>query len=65
MKLDPVLAEIRQVREAYSEQFAGNIRAMLADLRERERAGGRTVVSRPARRTLVTSESAVAPGKST
>lgn len=50
MKLDPVLTEIREVREAYSERFAGNVRAMLEDLRARERKGGRTVVSRPAKR---------------
>lgn len=57
MQLDPVLAEIRKVREAYSKQFAGNIRAMLADLRVREREGGRTIVSRPAKRIQSTAES--------
>jgi hypothetical protein len=40
MKLDPVLAEIRAVREAYSEKFAGNIAGMLADLCDRQREGG-------------------------
>lgn len=50
MKLDPVLQEIRAVREAYSEKFAGNVRAMLDDLRQREQQGGRKVVSRPAKR---------------
>lgn len=46
MKPDPILAEIRRVREAYAEQFAGNVRAMLADLRRRQQQGGRQVVSR-------------------
>jgi len=59
MNLDPVLAEIRHVREAYSERYAGNVRAMLADLRAREREGGRTVVSRPAKRIQTSTESVV------
>lgn len=47
MKPDPILAEIRRTREAYAEQFAGDIRAMLADLRRRQQESGRTVVNRP------------------
>jgi len=41
MKLDPVLAEIRATREAFSERFHGDIDAMLADLRKRQAEGGR------------------------
>jgi hypothetical protein len=50
MKPDPILAEIRRTREAYAEQFAGDVRAMLADLRRRQQQGGRPVVARPAKR---------------
>ncbi len=50
MRLDPVLAEIRQVREAYAERFGGDIGAMVADLRRRQKASGRPSVSRPPRR---------------
>jgi hypothetical protein len=50
MKPDPILAEIRRTREAYAEQFAGDVRAMLADLRRRQLQGGRPVVARPAKR---------------
>ena len=57
MKLDPILAEIRAVREAYAERFAGNIPGMLADLRSRQRLGGRKVVSLPAKRLVASSES--------
>lgn len=46
MNLDPVLAEIRAIREAYSERFGGNVRAMLEDLRKREKESGRKLVSR-------------------
>lgn len=50
MKLDPVLAEIRMTREAYAERFAGDVKAMLADLRKRGKESGRPTVTRPPRR---------------
>jgi hypothetical protein len=50
MKADQVLAEIRQTREAYAERFAGDVQAMLADILERQRQGGRPVVVRPPKR---------------
>jgi Uma2 family endonuclease len=40
MQLDPVLAEIRRTREAYAEKFAGDVRAMITDLRERQQMAG-------------------------
>ena len=53
MKLDPVLAEIRAVREAYAERFAGDVKGMLADIRKRQQQGGRKVVARPPKRLTV------------
>jgi hypothetical protein len=53
MKLDPVLAEIRAIREAYSERFGGDVSAMLADLRKRELESGRTLVRRSPKRLPV------------
>jgi hypothetical protein len=50
MKLDSVIAEIRAVREAYAEKFAGDIKAMVADLRTRQQQGGRKTVSRTPKR---------------
>jgi hypothetical protein len=50
MKPDPILSEIRRTREAYCERFAGDIRAMLADLRLRQEKSGRTTVNRPPKR---------------
>lgn len=50
MKPDPILAEIRRTREAYAEQFAGDVRAMLADLKRRQQESGRPVVTRAAKR---------------
>jgi hypothetical protein len=53
MPLDPILAEIRQTRDAYAARFGGDIKAMLADLRQRQQQGNRAVVSRPAKRISV------------
>jgi hypothetical protein len=50
MRLDPVLAEIRETREAYAAQFSGDVKSMLADLRKRQADGGRPCVSRPPKR---------------
>jgi hypothetical protein len=50
MKLDPVLAEIRAAREAFSERFGGDVSAMLADLRKRQAENGRTLVRLPPKR---------------
>jgi hypothetical protein len=50
LKPDAILAEIRRVREAYAEQFAGDVRAMLADLQRRQEQGGRKVVARSPKR---------------
>jgi hypothetical protein len=50
MKPDAVLAEIRRVREAYAEQFGGDVRAMLANLRRRQHESGRPVASRQPKR---------------
>jgi hypothetical protein len=49
MKLDPIIAEIRKAREAYAEHFAGDVKAMIADIRERQRLGGRMTVISPAK----------------
>jgi len=57
MKLDPVLAEIRAVREAYAERFAGDVTGMLADMRKRQQQGTRRVVSRPPKRIAFPLES--------
>lgn len=50
MKPDSILSEIRRTREAYAEQFAGDIRAMLADLQRRQQESGRIAVTRPPKR---------------
>ena len=47
---DPILAEIRQIREAYAERFNYDVRAMLRDLKEQQIKSGRKTVSLPPKR---------------
>ena len=53
MKLDPILAEIRAVREAYADRFAGNVKALLDDIRSRQAKSGRQVVVRAPKRLSI------------
>jgi len=50
MKLDPVLAHIRKVREAYATQFKGDVRAMMEDIRRRQKEAGHATVAREPKR---------------
>ena len=43
--LDPILSEIRQIREAYSDKHHGDVTAMLAALRASSEASGRKTVT--------------------
>ena len=53
MKLDPVLAQVRKVREEYAAQFQGNIHAMMDDIRRRQKESGRATVAREPKRIEV------------
>ncbi len=41
---DPIVDEVRRVREAYAAQFQYDLRAIARDLKTKERCGGRPVV---------------------
>ena len=43
--LDPILAELRQIREAFSDKHHGDVTAMLAALRASSEASGRKSVT--------------------
>ena len=45
MYRDPIVEEVRKVREEYARQFNFNLREMVADLQRRERDSGRKTVS--------------------
>ena len=44
---DPLIEESRKAGQAYIDSFAGDLKAVCADLRRRAREEGRTVVSLP------------------
>jgi hypothetical protein len=48
---DPIVAEVRQVREAHAAQFNNDLLAIYHDLKKQEQNSQRRFVSYPARRT--------------
>ena len=50
MEFDPIVAEVRAIREAYASRFGFDLQAIGKDLREKEKKSGRNVVSLPSRR---------------
>ena len=47
---DPIVAEVRKVREAHAAKFNYDLLAIYRDLKEQEKQSGRTFVSYPPRR---------------
>jgi len=47
---DPIVAEIRRIREEYAARFNYDLDAIYQDLKEQERKSGRKFVSYPPRR---------------
>ena len=52
MQTDPIIAELRAIREAYAAQFDYDVEAMFRDIRARQETSGREYVSLPARRPV-------------
>ena len=50
MYCDPVIDEIRGYRDEYAARFNYDVKAMLTDLKRRQRESGRPTVSRPPKR---------------
>jgi hypothetical protein len=44
---DPIVEEVRAAREAYARKFNYDLRAMVEDLKERQKQSGRKVVTLP------------------
>ena len=57
---DDLVREVRAAREEYCRQFDYDLRAIVRDLREHERVGGRRVVRLPPRRPVRTSREVAA-----
>lgn len=47
---DPIVEEVRQLRETYAEEFNFDLWAIHRDLKEQEKASGRKIVSFPPKR---------------
>ena len=57
MAFDTIIAEVRQTRDELAKRFNYDLQAIIQDARERQAAGGRTVVTlppRPVSRTIST-----------
>ncbi len=48
---DPIIAEVRAIRQAYAARFDYDVEAMFRDIRARQEASGREYVRLPACRT--------------
>jgi hypothetical protein len=53
MQADPVVAEIREIRERRAARFGYDMRAIVKDARERDAAGDRTIMRLPPRRPVL------------
>ena len=50
MRTDDVVSEVRRIRDAYAKEFNYDLDAIHRDLKQKERAGGRRIVSLPPKR---------------
>ena len=58
---DPILAEVRAIRQSYAARFDYDVDAIFRDLRVRQEASGREYVRLPARRTVTAAENRTTP----
>ena len=50
MQLDPIVEEVRKIRDAYAKRFNYDLDAICRDLQEKQRLSKRRVVSLPPKR---------------
>jgi hypothetical protein len=58
MQSDPIVAEIREIRERLAARFGYDIRAIVKDAQQRDALGDREVVRLPPRRPIGWAQSA-------
>jgi hypothetical protein len=51
MSKDPIVEEVRRIREEHAARFGYDLRAIYDDLKQTERRSGRKIVSLPAKRS--------------
>ncbi|VAX25745.1 hypothetical protein MNBD_NITROSPIRAE01-1072 [hydrothermal vent metagenome] len=52
MRKDPIVEEVRKVREAHAAQFGYNLDAIYRDLKKQEKKSGREFTSYPAKEVV-------------
>lgn len=63
IKPDPVISELHRIKDEHAKKFNYDVRALMADLRERQKISGRTYVSFSKSSEQATDEDAVAATK--
>ena len=58
---DPIIAEVRAIRQAYAARFDYDVEAIFRDIRARQDASGRDYVRLPARRAVSAVEDRAMP----
>ena len=58
---DPIIAEVRAIRQAYAARFDYDVEAIFKDIRARQEASGRDYVRLPARRAVSAAEGRAMP----
>ena len=53
MQSDPIVAEIRKLRELRAARFGFDVRSIVKDAQERDAAGDREIVRRPPRQPFL------------
>jgi hypothetical protein len=61
MESDPIVTEIREIREKLAARFGYDLRAIVKDAQERDTAGDRKVVRLPPRRPAAGAEASAGP----
>jgi hypothetical protein len=61
MSFDPIVDEIREIRERHAAQFGFDVRAIAKDAQERDAVGDRKVVRLSPRRPVVPAQNATGP----
>ncbi len=58
---DPIIAELRAIRQAYAARFDYDVEAMFRDIRARQEASGRDYVRLPAHHPVTAAEGQTTP----
>jgi hypothetical protein len=58
---DPIVDEVRRVRDAYAARFNHDLRAIYHDLKEQEKRSGRKVVSCPSESEHIQTPESIGP----